>query len=302
MTGELVALASAALYALSGVAIARGAAERPALRGDNGAFLSIVLSAIFSLILWLATGGPRSLSGADTGGALTAVLFFVGAGIFSNVLGRVAIFRSVELGGAVRASMMRRLTPVVAALLAATILAEIPTVPALVGMGLILAGTGLSGWPAKGGVAAQRWWALWGGAAAASYGISYVLRKMAMTLLPGAVFGSLVGAVTGLFWYILSAPFNPRTRRALTGMFRDTGRWQILTATTMALAQMGQFVALALTDVATVAVIGSTETLISIILAGWVFGTEAKPSRLLLTGVFLSTSGVVLVALFAGHG
>ena len=36
MTGELIALDSAALYALSGVAIARCAAGDPERRGDNG--------------------------------------------------------------------------------------------------------------------------------------------------------------------------------------------------------------------------------------------------------------------------
>lgn len=301
MIGELIALASAALYALSGVSIARGAAERPDVRGDNGAFLSILLTALFSLVFWMGTGGLDVLTGATATSLWTGIALFVAAGVFSTVLGRVAMFRSVKRGGAVRASMMRRLTPVFAAIFAVLLLAEIPSLPALAGMAFILAGTAVLGRLVKGGAVGRKGWVTWGATSAGCYGLSYVLRKMALAQLPGAAFGALIGAVTGLFWYVFVAPFSPRASRAMTQVFRDAGRWQILTATTLALAQIGQFVALSRTDVATVAIIGSTETIISIFLAGYVFGTEAKPGPLLWAGAILSTIGVVMIALFSGN-
>ncbi|MFT3810148.1 MAG: DMT family transporter [Micropepsaceae bacterium] len=292
MTGELIAFGSAVLYALSGVSIARGA---PQARGDNGAFLSVVMTAAFSLAFWLLGDGPDLLAAGPA--PWVAIALFIGSGLFSTVLGRVAMFRAVECGGAIRASMMRRLTPVFAALFAVLLLSELPRLPALAGMALILAGVAVLSRPGGDAGATRRNWAGWGAASAGSYGLAYVLRKMALIQLPGAAFGALVGAVTGLAWYLLAAPFSRHVRRAVTGLLRDSGRWQFVTATTMALAQIGQFMALQRSDVATVAVIGSTETVISIILASRIFGTESRPGALLWAGAILSTAGMVLISL-----
>lgn len=293
MTGELIALVSAALYALSGVAIARGAAE--GRRGDNGAFLSVILTAVLSLGLWLATDAP-ALTATPGGSVWKGVALFVAAGVFSTVLGRIAMFRSVERGGAVRASMLRRLTPVFAAAFAALLLSELPGWSGLAGMALILGGAAmLGGW--GGGQETRRGWVSWGIGSAAAYGFSYVLRKMALVLVPAAALGALIGALTGFAWYVLAASANTRMRQAMTGILRDTGPWQFVAAGAMALGQIGQFLALTRTSVATVAVLGSTETVISIILAGWVFRTEPKPGTLVWAGAAVSTAGVVLVTL-----
>lgn len=292
--GELIALLSAALYALSGVAIARGAAE--ARGGDNGAFLSVLLTAALSLALWLATGNGATAA-ASGGAAWAGVLLFVAAGLFSTVLGRLATFRAVERGGAVRASLLRRLIPVFAAAFALVLLAERPGGGAVAGMGLILAGAAMAGGKGPRGQAMRPGWALWGIGAAAAYGFAYVLRKMALGQLPAAALGALIGALTGIGWYLLAAAVRPPARRALAGALRGIGPWQILAASSMALAQIGQFLALARTSVAMVAVLGSLETLLSILLAGWVFRTEARPGPMVWAGAALSTAGILLIAL-----
>lgn len=296
MTGELIALASAALYALSGVAIARGASEGRS--GDNGAFLSVVLTAILSLGLWLATDAP-GLPVVPGGSVWSAVGLFVAAGVFSTVLGRIAMFRSVGCGGAIRASMLRRLTPLFAAAFAALLLRELPGSGSLAGMALILGGAAMLGGQAT-AQATRPGWVSWGVGSAAAYGFSYVLRKMALVQMPAAALGALIGALTGLGWYVLATAARPQMRRAVTGVLRDTGPWQFVAAAAMALGQIGQFLALQRTSVATVALLGSTETVLSILLAGWIFRTEARPGRLVWAGAAVSTAGVVLVALQTG--
>lgn len=292
MTGELIALASAALYALGGVAIARGAAEGRG--GDNGAFLSVILTAVLSLGLWLAAGAP-AVTAAPGGSVWRGVALFVAAGVFSTVLGRIAMFRAVARGGAVRASMLRRLTPVFAAVGAALLLSEVPGWGGLTGMALILGGTAMLGGPGSPQVT-RPGWATWGIGSAAAYGFSYVLRKMALAQMPAAIPGALIGALTGLAWYVLAAPASRQMRGAVTGVLRHTGPWQFVAASAIAMGQIGQFLALSRTSVATVAVLGSAETLISIMLASRVFRTEPNPRPLVWAGAAFSTAGIVLVA------
>lgn len=295
MTGELIALASAALYALSGVAIARGAAEGRA--GDNGTFLSIVFTAALSLALWVTSGEVGLLTDMQTEQLVAAIGLFIAAGVFSTVLGRWALFRSVALGGAVRASVLRRLTPVLAALFALVLLLEIPGWLQLAGMALVLGGTVVLQGARAGAGIARPGWVTWGVGTSAFYGLAYVLRKIGLQHMAGPVFGALVGAVTGLAWYLLAAPFNAAARQAILSSIRGCGRWQVVAAAAMALAQIGQFLALARTDVATVAVIGSAETVISIFLAVVVFRSEPLPGATVLMGAAVSTFGVVLLVL-----
>lgn len=297
MTGELIALDSAALYALSGVAIARCAAGDPERRGDNGAFLSILLTAGFSLALWLAWGGAGALPAMPGASIRAAIGLFVAAGVLSTVLGRLAMFRAIASGGAIRASMLRRLTPVFAALAALPLLAETPLPRDCLGMALVLAATAAAGWSGRARTRGQPGWAVWGIASAAFYGLAYVLRKMALLHLPAPAFGALIGAATGLVWYPLAASFSPVARRSLRHALQPPGPWQMAAAVSMALAQIGQFLALALIDVARVAIIGATETLISIFLAGWIARSEPVPGPRIWAAAALSMLGIVLISL-----
>lgn len=84
--GEFYALLSAASFGVAGAAVAKGA---PEARGDNGVFLSIVLTCALSGLLWVAFGielgtidGQRTL--------VVGIAFFVAAGLLATVLTRQA--------------------------------------------------------------------------------------------------------------------------------------------------------------------------------------------------------------------
>ncbi|MCC6000733.1 MAG: DMT family transporter [Pararhodobacter sp.] len=305
MIGEALALFSAACFGLAGVTIARGAATA---QGDNGAFLSIVLTAACGGGLWLLIG-TGALPPPGDAAVLLGVAYFVIGGVLSTVLGRLTMFRSVVLAGAISASLFRRLIPVFAAVFAWALLGETVGGMAALGMGVVMASVLIAmterlplirtddAAADAAAVADRRKGRLFGAASSACYGGSYVARKLGMIHIPDAALGALIGAVTGIVWYLAAAIGSARYRRALTGVLRDSGRWQVITASAMAIGQTSQFFALAHTDVATVAIINSTEVFISIWLAAFVFRTEARPSRRVVLASVIAVVGVVIIAL-----
>lgn len=305
MIGEALALFSAACFGLAGVTIARGSATA---QGDNGAFLSVVLTAFAGGALWLIIG-TQTLSPLDDGTVWLGIAYFAISGVLSTVLGRLAMFRSVMLAGAISASLFRRLIPVFAAAFAWVLLGESVGAMAALGMAVVMGSVLIAMTErlpairaddhAAGAAAlvARRKGRWLGAAASACFGGSYVARKLGMSQIPDAALGALIGALTGIIWYGLAAIGSPRYRQTVLGLLRHSGRWQVITAAAMAVGQTSQFFALAHTDVATVAIINSTEVFISIWLAAFVFRTEARPSRRVVLASLIAVAGVVIIAL-----
>lgn len=123
------AVLAAAAYGFAGVAIAQG---KPVARGDNGVYLSALVTALGTGLLWMGFGRVQLARLLDPGSVGT-VAIFAAAGVFSTVLGRATLYRATERIGAVRASLLRRLTPVFTLPLALLLLAEVPGPRALVG-------------------------------------------------------------------------------------------------------------------------------------------------------------------------
>lgn len=299
MIGALFALCGALAFALANVAIAKGGAQG---HRDNGALLSIILTALVSGGLWCVLGDPLPAPGRD---AMLGIAFFMTTGILATVIGRLTLFRSVTLAGAINAGLFRRLIPLFAALFAFLILGETIGPLAGLGMAIILASLLMvvsvkaSKRPAEAAdrtLPDVRRGQLFGTLSASSYGASYIARKLGMVHIPDPTLGTFVGAVTGLAWYACAYPFSARYRRAVTGMLRETGRWQFVAALSMSFGQTAQFFALLNADVAVVAIIGSLEVFIGIYLAAYIFRTEAPPSLRVIIASVVATIGVILVA------
>lgn len=300
--GELLALLSAFFFAFSGATIAKGA---PAARGDNGAFLSIVLTGAMALSIWVISGASVTLS--ENGSFSIAILWFVVAGMLSIVLGRTATFRAIALSGVIAASLLRRLAPVFGAILAYFLLGETVGLIAGVGIGVIVGSlvlvarqdfkkvAGINS--AKVGASSVSLGHAYGFAAAACYGSTYVGRKLGLAQLPDPAFGGAIGALTGLVWYALAIPFSQTHRAAVTGLISTTGKWQFMAALSMSAGQVSLFFALNYTTVTTVAIIGGMDIFIGAWLAAFVFRTEPPPSLSVTLGTILATIGVILVAL-----
>ncbi|WP_172974925.1 DMT family transporter [Roseivivax sp. THAF30] len=299
--GEVYALLSAASFGIAGAAVAKGA---PTAKGDNGVFLSIVLTLALSGLLWLAFGNdPGTI---DSATALWAGIgFFVVAGVLATVFGRLTNFRSIAMSGAIRSSVFRRLIPVFSIALAFLLLGERYPPTAMVGMLLILGSIGLAMWVraprAVGGPPDLskndlRLGLIFGTVSAFCYALAYIARKLAMQYLPDAALGALVGAITGVVWYVLASCVSARYRDSLFCVFRTAGPWQWLGALGMSLGQILLFFALISAPVAVVAIIGSLEMFVGAYLAAFLFQSEPVPGRGMILATILAAVGVALVA------
>ena len=144
MIGEAFAALSAVCYGFSGAAIAKGAKARPATAGtDNGVFLSVLVTTVFSAVLWAVLGTHETWP-AQRAPIAMAIAAFVVAGLLATVLGRLANFRAIAAVGAIRASLFRRLIPVFSAFLAFFLLGERYSPMALGGMALVLCSVALT--------------------------------------------------------------------------------------------------------------------------------------------------------------
>ncbi len=285
MIGEALALLGAGAYGLAGLAILRGQATA---RGDNGVFLSVVVTAALSFLLWLAAGRVplRALTG---GGALPSLGFFALAGLASIVLGRMTMYRATAQLGAVRASLLRRLTPVFAILCAYGILGEVPGAATLLGGAVILGGVLIYLAPATGGARPlplpPRGLVI-GVASALFYALSYILRRLGLDGLPDAALGTCLGALTGCAWMLATALWSGRGVRTLV---LDLGPWHWLAAGALSLGQVLQFFALQSASVAAVSILGALEVVFTALLI-----LLFQPSEPVARGRFLLAAALAM--------
>ena len=300
--GEFYALLSAASFGVAGTAVAKGA---PTAKGDNGVFLSIILTLLLSVVLWLLLGaGLDNVDG--THAFLNGIVFFIAAGVLATVIGRVTNYRSIALSGAIRASLFRRLIPIFSTILAFTVLGERYAPVVLTGMILILFSVALAVFPRTSRFAGMfelipknqiRLGLLFGAVSSFCYALAYIARKLAMVHLPDAALGALVGALTGVVWYVFASSFNIRYRQSLTNVFKDAGIWQWLAAAGMSFGHVLLFFALISAPVAVVAIIGSLEMFVGAYLAAFILKSEPVPERIIVFATMIAATGTMLVAI-----
>ena len=275
MIGEALALLGAGAYGLAGLAILRG---QVTARGDNGVFLSVVVTAALSFLLWLAAGRVP-LHALTGGGARPSLGFFALAGLASIVLGRMTMYRATAQLGAVRASLLRRLTPVFAILFAY----------GLLGGAVILGGVLIYLAPATGGarpLPLRPRGLVIGAASALFYALSYILRRLGLDGLPDAALGTCLGALTGCVWMLAAALWSGRGVRTLV---LDLGPWHWLAAGALSLGQVLQFFALQSASVAAVSILGALEVVFTALLI-----LLFQPSEPVARGRFLLAAALAL--------
>lgn len=294
MTGETFALLAALSYGVASVTIVKG---RATARADNGVFLSVVATAGLTWLLWLAWGevAARDLLMPDNRRALGA---FAVAGLFSTVLGRLTMYRATELIGAVRASLLRRLTPVFTLFCAFWVLAEVPDARMLWGGAIILAGVlcyrTRSAGPAGSGFGPG---VMIGIGSAFFYAVAYTLRSLGLGTLPDAALGTCVGALVGMIWFLLAASLRLGPVAGIWHLLRDCGRWQWITALALSLGQTLQFFALKSAPVSVVAVLGTLEVVFAgLLVAAFVSAEPISRPRLTIASLMALVGTAVLVS------
>lgn len=291
MTGVSLALASAMFYGIAGVTIVKG---KPNARGDNGVFLSIVVTCLLTLCLWLIWGRV-SLSQLADPKLWPSLALFALAGLFSTVLGRTTMYRATERIGAVKASLFRRLIPVFAVPCGLLLLGEKPELHVFLGGSIIMCGVIsyqlLQTAPPTSKDVIGDWIGI---SSAMFYALAYSLRAMGMEGLADPIFGTFVGALVGLTWFPLATLLGGGG--GWRGLFCDCSGWHWATALSLGLGQTLQFIALSFAPVSTVALVGALDLFFSAGFMALLFKQHTMDMRsLLITGLLAVIGSAVLI-------
>lgn len=304
--GELLALFSACCFAASNITIARGAGAKAQ---DNGAFLSILITAAMAAVVWIATGlrqgwtqpGPASL------------LWFAAAGVLTMFIGRVFLFASVQHLGAVRASAVKRLNPVFSVLLGVLVLGDSIDSYTAIGMLLIFSSFALlvrqslkaAGAAGTGRDAPRESWQgrlkslgfFYGPVSALAYAVGYVARKQGLVLTPDAALGTMVGCIVGALVFVIAARFIDSYRASLRAAFTCFNPWLFAAGVLSSVGQLLYFAALSHATISRVALVSSMEVFVTIFLSVIILRKTEQLSAATLQAAGLGVAGTVLIVL-----
>lgn len=271
MAGELFALLSAIFYGCAGVAISKG---KEYAKGDNGVFLSVVVTGLLTAGLWLFWG-VASLSDLGSWESMRGLGCFALAGLSATVLGRTTMYRSIELIGAVKAGVFRRLIPVFSLICGILLMGEWPRPRVIVGGAVIMLGVFCYQLlPRSAPRALTPRGDLLGLASAFLYAMAYSLRRLGLAEVPDPLFGTLLGSLVGLGWFVLAATISSTPVKAFRRLLCDRHPWHWATALSLGIGQTLQFLALNWAPASTVAVLGSLDLFFSAALIALFFKGE----------------------------
>lgn len=303
--GELLALLSAGCFATANVTITRGSIAGNA---DNGAFLSILLTAAVAVIAMLLAGNSPDAGKLSFAG----FAWFALGGVLTAFVGRIFLFASVQSLGAMRASAVKRLNPFFAVILGALVLGESLGGWMIPGMVLIFTSfvfLASDAWRRSSVVTATRSTAatsvsklfdlglVYGPISAFAYALGYLARKQGLNLIPDPFLGTAVGAFAGIGAYLLASIAIPGYRTAITNTFTKINPWFYVTGLMASFGQLCYFVALSHSTVSRVALIASMEVFITIFLSVWIFRTKEKLTANTLIAACLGVAGTGLILL-----
>ena len=293
--GDAFTVASSFCFAASNILVARG--NRDA-REDNGAFVSLLITAGIAGALWAGFGLARGFEPVTW----RAIAWFCGAGAFTAFVGRVFFYAAIEKLGAMRSSTMKRLIPFFSVMLGVGVLGERLTGGMVAGMVLILLsfvmlvggarGTRPEAGKKGGGMNAGY---IFGPVSALGYATGYLLRKMGLAEAHDALLGAAVGCVAGAALFVATAAFSERYARAVRATFNRPSGWLLAGGTAATFGQVFYFAALNENAMARVALVSSSEVFITLLL-GWIFLRRRETiSFALVAAAVLGFAGAALV-------
>lgn len=297
--GDLAALASATCFSISNITIARGA--RPDAE-DNGAFVSLLITAVISGAGWIAVGLARGFEPVT----LRALLWFAGAGVFTAFVGRVFFYSSVQHLGAMRSSALKRLNPFFAVILGVLVLREEITRGMGIGLGLIVASflvlVAGSRAPdarahAKSSSLMARFGYAYGIVSALGYATGYLLRKMGLEEAHDALLGTMVGCLVGAALFVATAAVNAGYARGVKATFARPNPWLIAAGVMSSFGQILYFVALNESPMSRVALIGSMEVFLTLFLGYAFLRKRERLTPALVLAAILGVAGTAFIFL-----
>jgi len=294
LTGDLFAVASAACFAVANITIVRGAAPGD---DDNGAFLSLMSTAVIAGSGWAILGAARGFEPV-TGRAL---LWFAAAGLFTMFIGRVFLYASIQRLGAMRGSALKRFNPFFAVLLGVLVLREPLGGPMIAGMAMILASFALL---VYGSFASREALApapthgagyTLGILSGLGYATGYLFRKMGLADAPDPWLGAAVGALFGAFLFALTAIASDRYARALRAAFRRPNPWLLAAGVLSSFGQVFYFAALETSPISRVALIVSMEVFATLALGALLLRKQESLTLPVALAAVLGVAGTACI-------
>lgn len=309
--GDALSLLAALCWSVANVTIARGAVGKS---GDNGAFLSILITLLMATALWLAIGPATNFSSLSKSG----LLWFAAGGALTIFFGRVFYHASIQWLGAMRGSSVKRLAPFFSVLLGVLLLGESLGATLIAGMVLIFTGFGLliqesrseQAAPSSGTDAANarapapKLWTnpglIYGAVSALAYASGNIARKYGLLSIPDPALGVMAGAAVGLLLFLGAALFMRSYREGVLGAFTRYNPWLLTAGVLSSIGQILFFIAIDLSSVSRAALIVSTETFMTIFISMLVFRGREKLTRSALAAALLGVAGAGVI--IAGRG
>lgn len=282
---QLIALAAALSYAVSGIAAKRG------LRYSTPLTVTLVSVTIHAVCLWgalLLTGGVPSVS-------WWVLFLFALTGTLQPII-RLFTYAAIHHIGASRGTTLRGAHPLFSTTLAIIFLGEQATLPIVAGTTLIVAGIALISWQTE----AQRATFSWSHVgyplgAAFLAGISHPLRRYALSLANEPLYLAAVIGIVALPW-LASYVFLPTTGQQPVWNRQSMGAF-IVAGVFETLGILLVIIALSVGQVVIVSPIVATSPL-WILLGTWLFlrGIERLTLRTSI-GALCVVSGTIAISL-----
>lgn len=316
-TADIAALIAAFCWSCANIAIARGSGGRG---GDNGAFLSILITSAFAAVVWVAEASRRGWVVPTW----AAIFWFALAGALTIFIGRVFFHSSIQWLGAVRGSSVKRLAPLFAVLLGVLMLGDPLTGPLVLGAGLIFAGFGVlvheslssSAAAARAGAGGQaadaggmRAWRAWvnpglffGAVSSLAYAAGNIARKYGLHDMPDPAFGAMLGSLVGAILYVVTAAFVDEYRTAVRNAFTRFNPWLLGAGVLASAGQLLFFVAIDLGTVSRAALIVSSEVFVTMAITYLLFRKREPLTRAAVAAAVLGFAGTVVIMADAPAG
>jgi DME family drug/metabolite transporter len=187
---QLIALAAALSYAISGIAAKRG------LRYSTPITVTLVSVAVHAVTLWVALLLIRGVPPVSW----WVLFLFALTGTLQPII-RLFTYAGIHYVGASRGSTLRGAHPLFSTSLAVVFLGEQVGLPIVVGTLLIVTGITLISWQPDTRPATFRWWHIgYPLGAAVLAGVSHPLRRYALTLANEPLYLAAVIGVVALPW------------------------------------------------------------------------------------------------------
>jgi DME family drug/metabolite transporter len=291
--------------------------NRAALRGMDAVastFLQLLISAVVLVAASLATDHPRRLLAAPA----AALLSFAAAGLVHFSVGWTLLNLSQQRLGAARTSPLLASTPLFGVVLAAATLHELPSVPELAGVALIVGGVYAveldrsgrrrragrvraaparapadpAGPPADPPAPAPWTASLFGLGTALCWAVSPVLIRQGLRGLPSPLLGVTIGLVAATAAYGLALPLRRRRLRVA----REALAWKLAAGLLVGVSTLTRWYAVALVPVAVVLALGLLSVPTVLAAAPLLVGRQAeRVTAPVLAGATLVVAGALVI-------